>query len=35
MSMVINAKNGRRTLPVTYMWCAQTATESAAMAIVA
>jgi hypothetical protein len=35
MSIVINAKNGSSTDPVTYMWCAHTATESAAIAIVA
>ena len=35
MSIVMIAKNGRRTWPVTYMWWAQTDTESAAMAIVA
>jgi hypothetical protein len=29
------AKNGRSTWPVTYMWCAHTLTESAAMPIVA
>ncbi|SKX78131.1 Uncharacterised protein [Mycobacteroides abscessus subsp. abscessus] len=28
-------KNGRRTAPVTYMWCAHTATDSAAIASVA
>ena len=35
MSMVISAKNGSSTEPVTYMWCAHTATESAAMEMVA
>ena len=35
MSMVMMAKNGSRTCPVTYMWCAQTAIDRAAMAIVA
>ncbi len=35
MSMVMNAKNGSRTAPVTYMWCAHTVTESAAIAMVA
>ena len=32
---VMNEKNGSRTAPVTYMWCAHTATDSAAMLIVA
>ncbi len=35
MSIVMIEKNGRSTCPVTYMWCAQTVTERAAMAIVA
>ena len=35
MSIVMNAKNGRLTAPVTYMWCAHTATERAAIAAVA
>ena len=35
MSIVMNEKNGRLTAPVTYMWWAHTATESAAIAIVA
>ena len=35
MSIVMNAKNGSMTAPVTYMWCAHTVTDSAAMAIVA
>ena len=35
MSIVMNAKNGRLTAPVTYMWCAHTATDSAAIAMVA
>ena len=35
ISMVMNAKNGSSTEPVTYMWCAHTATDRAAMAIVA
>ncbi len=35
ISMVIRAKNGSSTEPVTYMWCAHTATERAAIAIVA
>src|SRR5690606_18724368 len=35
MSIVISAKNGSNTDPVTYMWCAQTVIDSAAMAIVA
>ena len=35
MSMVITEKNGRSTAPVTYMWCAHTVTESAAIAVVA
>src|ERR1700716_3383444 len=28
---VMNEKNGSSTAPVAYMWCAHTATESAAM----
>ena len=35
MSIVISAKNGSSTAPVTYMWCAHTATDRAAIAIVA
>ena len=35
MSMVMKAKNGSSTEPVTYMWCAHTVTDRAAMAIVA
>ena len=35
ISMVISAKNGSMTAPVTYMWCAHTVTDSAAMAMVA
>ena len=35
ISIVIRAKNGSRTAPVTYMWCAHTADDSAAIAIVA
>ena len=35
MSIVSSAKNGSSTDPVTYMWCAHTVTERAAMAIVA
>ena len=35
ISIVISAKNGSSTAPVTYMWCAHTATDSAAIAIVA
>ncbi len=31
----MRAKNGSRTVPVTYMWCAHTVTERAAIAIVA
>ena len=31
----MNAKNGRSTEPVTYMWCAHTVTDRAAIAIVA
>ena len=30
---VMKLKNGRRTAPVANMWCAHTATDSAAMAI--
>ncbi|CAB4593295.1 unannotated protein [freshwater metagenome] len=32
---VIKEKNGSSTCPVANMWCAQTATDSAAIAIVA
>ena len=32
---VMNEKNGSRTAPVAYMWCAHTATDSAAMLMVA
>ena len=32
---VMNEKNGSSTAPVAYMWCAHTAIDSAAMAIVA
>ena len=35
MSIVMKEKNGSRTEPVTYMWCAHTVTDSAAIAIVA
>ena len=35
MSIVMNAKNGSSTAPVTYMWCAHTVTDRAAIAIVA
>ena len=35
MSIVMSAKNGSSTEPVTYMWCAHTVTDSAAIAIVA
>lgn len=35
ISIVMRAKNGSRTAPVTYMWCAQTDTDSAAIAMVA
>ena len=35
MSMVMNEKNGNSTEPVTYMWCAHTVTDSAAIAMVA
>jgi len=31
----MNAKNGSRTDPVTYMWWAHTVTDSAAIAMVA
>ena len=31
----MNEKNGRLTAPVTYMWCAHTATDRAAIAMVA
>ncbi len=33
INIVMMAKNGSSTWPVAYMWCAQTATERAAMAI--
>ena len=32
---VINEKNGKSTCPLAYIWCAQTATDKAAIAIVA
>ena len=32
---VMNEKNGRFTAPVTYMWCAHTATDRAAISRVA
>ena len=35
ISMLMIEKNGSSTDPVTYMWCAQTVTDSAAMATVA
>ena len=35
MSIVMKAKNGSATTPVTYMWCAHTVTDSAAIARVA
>ena len=35
ISIVMKAKNGSSTAPVTYMWWAHTATDSAAIAIVA
>ena len=35
MSIVMNEKNGSSTEPVTYMWCAHTVTDRAAIAIVA
>jgi len=35
MSMDMIAKNGSSTCPVAYMWCAQTLTDRAAMAMVA
>ncbi len=35
ISMVMKAKNGSSTAPVTYMWWAHTVTDRAAMAIVA
>ena len=35
MSIVMSEKNGSSTAPVTYMWCAHTDTDSAAIAIVA
>ncbi len=35
MSIVMKAKKGSRTEPVTYMWCAHTVTDRAAIAMVA
>ena len=35
INMVVNAKNGSSTCPVTYMWWAQTVIERAAIEIVA
>ena len=35
MRKVMNEKNGSRTAPVTNMWCAHTATDSAAIDSVA
>ncbi len=35
MRKVMNEKNGSRTAPVTNMWCAHTAIDSAPIAIVA
>jgi hypothetical protein len=35
INIVVKAKNGRRTEPVTYMWWAQTVIERAAIAMVA
>ena len=35
MSIVMKAKNGSSTWPVTYMWCAHTVTDRPAIAIVA
>ena len=35
MSIVISEKNGSSTEPVTYMWCAHTVTDRAAIEIVA
>ena len=35
MSIVMSAKNGSSTAPVTYMWCAHTVTDRAAIAMVA
>ena len=35
MSIVMSANHGSSTEPVTYMWCAHTVTERAAIAIVA
>ncbi|CAB4652114.1 unannotated protein [freshwater metagenome] len=32
---VMNEKNGSSTWPLAYIWCAQTATDNAAIAIVA
>ena len=35
MRKVVSEKNGSSTAPVAYMWCAHTAADSAAIAIVA
>ena len=35
MSIVMSENHGSRTPPVTYMWCAHTVTERAAMEMVA
>ena len=35
MSIVMKEKNGSSTEPVTYMWCAHTVTDRAAMEMVA
>ena len=35
MRKVVKEKNASSTAPVAYMWCAHTATDSAAIAIVA
>ena len=35
INMVVKAKKGRSTWPVTYMWCAQTVIDNAAIAMVA
>ena len=35
MSIVMKAKNGSSTEPVTYMWCAHTVTDRAAIEMVA
>ena len=35
MSIVMKAKNGSATWPVTYMWCAQTETDRPAIEMVA